>query len=470
MHPGRRRDDAALAIPPHPQGIKPLGNQYLAATNARRCAGRLQSLPEEILALLLESLDAAVLVRLGATCTYLHAFATWDELWKALFVGLPNSSRVQFTWLGTWRRSYLKLHCDVEARLQYRHVFSDILYRPFMCLHTPLSQLTSNIPQASAIPRLENLSLEQFLETWCSRPFLLTQPVREWPAFASWNLQTLQAKYAQVQFRAEAVDWSLDDYVSYMRCNSDESPLYLFDKDFVNKMDLITGKNKPSTSYWTPECFEEDLFTVLGDQRPDFRWLIIGPERSGSTFHIDPNATSAWNAVLRGSKYWIMFPPTKPCSSPPGVFVSEDESEVTSPLSIAEWIVGFHAEARRTPGCIEGVCGEGELLHVPSGWWHLVVNLEPTIAITQNFVPRTHLPKVIDFLQNKPDQVSGFSKDIHDPCHVFLDQIRAKHPDLLHALLPRTGVAGSEGLPAESGSETPGFSFGFGDDSDQEVP
>jgi len=41
------------------------------------------------------------------------------------------------------------------------------------------------------------------------------------------------------------------------------------------------------------------------------RWLIVGPARSGSSFHVDPNCTSAWNAVVRGSKKWIMFPPGK---------------------------------------------------------------------------------------------------------------------------------------------------------------
>lgn len=66
-----------------------------------------------------------------------------------------------------------------------------------------------------------------------------------------------------------------------------------------------------------PKHFGEDLFSVLEDIRPSYRWLIVGPEKSGSTWHKDPNATSAWNALIEGEKRWIMTPPEFP---PPGVF------------------------------------------------------------------------------------------------------------------------------------------------------
>lgn len=55
--------------------------------------------------------------------------------------------------------------------------------------------------------------------------------------------------------------------------------------------------------YEIPLMFEEDFFDVLNeDQRPSFRWLIVGPERSGASWHIDPGLTSAWNTLLSGRK------------------------------------------------------------------------------------------------------------------------------------------------------------------------
>jgi hypothetical protein len=331
--------------------------------------------------------------------------------------------------------------------------------------------------------RLPNLTPEEFSQSWTDKAFILTDPVKEWPVYKNWSQDTLLQKYKDVVFRAEAVDWPLSTYVDYMTNNTDESPVYLFDRAFAEKMEMKVGHGG---EYWSPDCFGEDLFHVLGKQRPDHRWLIVGPERSGSTFHKDPNATSAWNAVLSGSKYWIMFPSGKQHPPPPGVYVSEDQSEVTSPLSIAEWLLGFHAEARQTPGCIEGICSEGEVLHVPSGWWHLVVNLSSSIALTQNFVPDAHLVNALSFLKHKPNQVSGFKDDVQDPYALFTGRLQESYPDLLEKALDKLDYSSvvkkrrwtemvngaeehSQGT-AEIKGVAKSFSFGFGDDDDADVP
>ena len=77
--------------------------------------------------------------------------------------------------------------------------------------------------------------------------------------------------------------------------------------------------------------YETDLFRVLGEEkRPDYRWLVAGPARSGSLFHIDPNQTNAWNLCVRGRKKWIFYPPGVP---PPGVECSADGADVVVPIS-----------------------------------------------------------------------------------------------------------------------------------------
>ncbi|MCJ1299141.1 hypothetical protein MMC08_001932 [Hypocenomyce scalaris] len=415
-------------IPIHPLGIKPAGNAYTSSTNIRSTIGAFITLPDELIIRVLDYLDAPSLLQLGTTCKALYAFCRLEDLWKALFIG------------------------------------------PFLCAHTPLQPYTIDIPFKNQIPRLPDLSAADFSVDWTGKPFILTDVISSWPVYRDWSTAALLRNYGELHFRAEAVDWPLKTYVQYMNNNEDESPLYLFDRTFVEKMEVKTDRSQGG-HYWAPECFGEDLLSVLGNQRPDSRWLIVGPERSGSTFHKDPNATSAWNAVLRGSKYWIMFPASSSLPPPPGVFVSEDQSEVTSPLSIAEWLLGFHKQARGTPGCLEGVCGEGEVLHVPSGWWHLVVNLSPSIAITQNFVPRAHLSNVLSFLRDRPEQVSGFRSEVHNPYEEFVQKMREQHPEMLdeaYRELERTKekrkrkwdevVQGD----ADGGGEGGAFSFGFG--------
>ena len=44
---------------------------------------------------------------------------------------------------------------------------------------------------------------------------------------------------------------------------------------------------------------------------------------------------------------------------------------------------------------VECVVSAGELIFVPRGWWHMAINLEPGVAITQNYVSRTNLPHVL---------------------------------------------------------------------------
>ena len=97
------------------------------------------------------------------------------------------------------------------------------------------------------------------------------------------------------------------------------------------------------------------------------------------------------------------------------------------PISIGEWVVTYwdaHLERRldvdvsKRP--LECTACPGDVLFVPHGWWHLVLNigddsdvggevgdLGVSIALTRNYVSASNLPDVLRFLDMKVCQISG---------------------------------------------------------------
>merc|ERR1711972_443616 len=60
--------------------------------------------------------------------------------------------------------------------------------------------------------------------------------------------------------------------------------------------------------------------------------------------------------------------------------------------SAVHWMHGcYPSVAGAVAGRYEFVQHPGETVYVPNGWWHNVVNLEFSVAVTENFVGRHNL-------------------------------------------------------------------------------
>ena len=349
----------------HPNGIKPLANHFFGGEehcNRSTSLGSFSRCPDELLLHIVGELPWQELLSLGCVSRLWYFWASLEELWRNHYV--DRYSDRHFKWCGSWKRSFLRCNNEKNWSLgnspnvALNGVYSDVLYAMHRNSEIDLTGFSS--VSTNAIPKISAHELANFHEKYSSTrlPVIITGLLHDWTAMSQWTKESLIKNYGHVEFKAETLNMQLQEYFAYADSNTDEAPLYLFDQSFADKTAL-------HRDYSVPSIFGgQDLFHILGPRRPDYRWLIIGGARSGSTFHIDPNGTSAWNAVIQGSKKWIMFPPS---TVPPGVFISSDGGEVTAPLSVAEWLWSYYDKCRTIPGVLEGICKAGEVVFVPSG-------------------------------------------------------------------------------------------------------
>lgn len=353
---------------------------------------------------------ARALVQFSLTSSVALAFASDDDLWRAIaFALFPTSSLGSF--VCSWRQTVLNFlsskreqnmpKCLKKVTHRLPHVYSDILFHKQRCR---VATIDSSWDKQNDIPRvsLRTLSCEAFRVQYDypHQPVILTDGMSEWPA-VSWSPALLSEKFPSQQFSAGGYMFKFCDYFRYANavCDADDQAVYLFDPAFAEKAPQL------SEEYDVPHVFRDDIFSVLASQRPHYRWLIAGPSRSGSSFHKDPNATSAWNAAIHGRKKWIFFPPQ---STPPGIMPSSDGSHVTAPVSVIEWFTNFYdRDTILEAGGLECIAHPGEIVYIPSGWWHCVLNLDLSIAITQNFVSEANVVDVARLFKTAPDQISG---------------------------------------------------------------
>eukprot|EP01061_Rhynchopus_euleeides_P041756 TRINITY_DN73001_c0_g1_i1.p1 TRINITY_DN73001_c0_g1~~TRINITY_DN73001_c0_g1_i1.p1 ORF type:complete len:500 (+),score=192.90 TRINITY_DN73001_c0_g1_i1:47-1501(+) len=453
---------------PHPYGITPLGNMYMqGAVNCRhKGLGELNGLTDTCVGEVLGYLTAADLCSASATSRALYAFSHADDLWKplVLFSLRPDG---KFFFSTSWKQTYIntlwktkgrKGDPPVHAPIQVRDFFSDTLYHPHRDASLPIENKWTkcdNIARVSA----KTLSKEEFVEQYEKPgiPVVLTDLVTEWDAFKLWDWDYLLKSWGEQEFQCEAARLTIGEFKAYCDKQFDDRPIYLFDSKFADTIPSIEGQ------YTVPKYFDDDLFKVLGDKRPDFRWLIAGPTRSGSSFHKDPNATDAWNACLRGLKKWVFFPPS---IVPPGVMCSEDGADVTSPMSLIEWFSNYYDrcdEVSVRP--LEVLVRPGEMMYIPHGWWHLCLNLTPTLCITQNYASRAGLPRILSFLRDQPHCVSGVCEDRKNGFYSeFRDALHKHSPALLEEAEATEAAekrATNTWATAMEGASEEGFSFNF---------
>lgn len=164
----------------------------------------------------------------------------------------------------------------------------------------------------------------------------------------------------------------LQDWFSYLDGNLPQhqqpSMLYLKDWHFLHWMYENTDRPEFGHSnplYQVPPHFEDDILNnfhmVQSGDMSDYRFVYWGPAGSTTQPHTDVLHSCSWSYNVSGTKEWVIHVPL------------DDHSSNAAPS-----LITIKQQA-------------GQIIFIPSGWQHSVVNLEETLSVNHNWATAAHV-------------------------------------------------------------------------------
>ncbi|PVD29564.1 hypothetical protein C0Q70_08818 [Pomacea canaliculata] len=255
--------------------------------------------------------------------------------------------------------------------------------------------------QTTGVERRSNLSLQEFWDLYDAKwPVIITDVVNTWPA-SKWTTEFFNLTYGNENVATSIVEGTtsegfsvpLHGFIKYINYATPTSWMYVMDEVFIVSRPELHKQILPSI------YTEEDFFKLFPKEiRPWDCMLLWGSAYSQSPLHIDPYNWTGTNAVIKGTKKWKLFPPGQD-----HLLYVIPEAMCGFPLECYKYnspINTFAPDQTQYPlynlaTYIEVEQKAGEMLIIPTGWFHQVYNTEETLAISNQVMNRNNYRYVL---------------------------------------------------------------------------
>jgi hypothetical protein len=195
-------------------------------------------------------------------------------------------------------------------------------------------------------------------------PALVREMGLDWPALGRWRRHSFLKLYGQCTANWLTSDESvlINDYVSGFYADGVDRTKYYFGKSGFTKATFNINLD-----YSVPEYFTTQGWEPLGLSG---QYFYLGPANSGAFLHAHG---AACNVLIYGIKLWFLFPPTH------NWIRKFETTNNYHGKDMLQW--NAHAKPKLPQKPIEVLQQSGEVMFIPKGWLHGVLNLTPSIGL-----------------------------------------------------------------------------------------
>ncbi len=269
------------------------------------------------------------------------------------------------------------------------------------------------ITQESAIDYRDKLSYEEFAGEYLypNKPVVIRGALTQWAALGRWTPEFFRQQFGDLRFSirdseygqkgyetARVTEFTMSRFIDRVLESSDSNPApYFRNQILYDLFPSLKQDIEPLPEYLLPNWLgDRYLLKPVGkvlNRGMAIEIYIGGKGGSFPVLHYDGAGTHAFLMQIYGRKQYIVFPPHQESL----LYPSPDKPNLSLLNSVEKPDLSkFPLFAKAVPTTF--VLEPGELLFVPSHWWHTAKMLTPSITLSANVLNQSNWHELIEYV------------------------------------------------------------------------
>jgi hypothetical protein len=269
----------------------------------------------------------------------------------------------------------------------------------------------------AGIEHREKLSYEQFAKEYlyANKPVVVTDALKDWPALKRWSPEFFKQEFGGMEFSlpadvkgkgdykskgdgADTVEYTMDRFIDRVMSSTDEHPAPYFRNQVLYALfPSLKQDIEPLPEYfqpnWLPDHYMVKYVGEVLNRGAELELYIGGKGGAFPVLHYDGAGTHAFLMHVYGQKKFILYPPSQEQYLYPNP--EKQNNSLINDIDNPD-LKKFPLFAKAEPTVF--ILEAGELLFIPSHWWHTTKMLSPCISVSANVVNQSNWHELVDFV------------------------------------------------------------------------